>query len=79
MFRRLLSKKCILPEESKYFSYYFKRVTNFGKLYFLPKIHKRLYNEPGHHVIYDCGTPTETGRNTWITTLNPLCVQQNLT
>ena len=51
MFKRLLSKKCILPEESKYFSYNFKKVTNLGKLYFLPKIHKRLYNVPGRPVI----------------------------
>ena len=42
IFRRLLSKKCILPEECKYFSYSFKKVTNLGKRYFLSKIHKRL-------------------------------------
>ena len=39
MFRRLLSMKYILPEGWKYFSYKFK-VTNLGKLHFLPKRHK---------------------------------------
>ena len=59
MFRRLLSKKCIWPEEYKYFLYSFKKVTNLRKLYFLPKINKRLYNIPGRPVICNCGTPTE--------------------
>ena len=59
MFRRLLSNKCILAEECKYFSYNFKKVTNLRKLYFLPKIHKRLHNIPGRPVISNCGTPTE--------------------
>ena len=31
----------------------------FGKLYFLPKIHKRLHNAPGQPVILNYGTPTE--------------------
>ena len=35
MFGRLLSKKCILPEECKFFLYNFKKVTNLGKLYFV--------------------------------------------
>ena len=30
-----------------------------GKLYLLPKIHKRLSNVPGGPVISNCGTPTE--------------------
>ena len=58
-FRRLLSKKCISPQECKYFLYNFKKSTNLAKLYFLPKIHKRLYNEPGRPVISNYGTPTE--------------------
>ena len=34
--------------------------TNLGKLYFLPKIHKRLSNVSGRPVISNCGTaPTE--------------------
>ena len=30
-----------------------------GKLYLLPKIHKRLENVPGRPVISNCGAPTE--------------------
>ena len=30
-----------------------------GKLYFLPKIHKRLSNVPGTPVTINCGIPTE--------------------
>ena len=60
MFRRLLSKKCILPEECKYFSYNFKKVTNLGKLFFfLSKIHKRLYNVPGRPVSSSSDRSTE--------------------
>ena len=59
MFRRLLSKKYILPEEYKYLSYNFKKITNLRKLYFLRKTHKRLYNVPGRPVIFIYGTPTE--------------------
>ena len=40
-------------------SYQFKKTTNLGKLYLLPKIHKCLSNVPGRAVIFNCGTPTE--------------------
>ena len=43
----------------KYFTYEFKKATNFGKLYLSPKIHKRLHNVPGRPVISNCGSPTE--------------------
>ena len=36
-----------------------KNATNLGKLYFLPKTHKRLFNVPGRPVIWNYGTPTE--------------------
>ena len=43
----------------KYFTYEFKKTTNFGKLYVLPKIHKRLHNVPRRPVISNCRSPTE--------------------
>ena len=43
----------------KYFSFDHKRACNLGKLYFLLKIHKRLFNGPRRAVISNCGTPTE--------------------
>ena len=36
-----------------------KKVTNLGKLYLLPKIHKDLCKVTGQPVIYKYGTPTE--------------------
>ena len=50
--------KLISEKELKYFTYKFKKATNLGKLYFLPKIHKRLNAVPGRRVISNCGTPT---------------------
>ena len=43
----------------KYFTYEYKRACNLGKLYLLPKSHKRLFNVHGRPVISNCGTPTE--------------------
>ena len=59
MFKQLLSKQNISSSEFKYFSYNYKKSTNLGKMYLLPKIHKRLENVPGRLVISNCGTPTE--------------------
>ena len=47
---------CITEKELKYFSIEFKKATNLGKLYLLPKIHKRMFDVP---VISNCGTPTK--------------------
>ena len=42
----------------KYFIYEYKKACNLGKLYLLPKIHKRLFEMPGRPAISNCGTPT---------------------
>ena len=59
IFQSLRKRKLITEEELKYFTYKYKKATNFGKMYLLPKIHKRLVNVPGRPVISNCGTPTE--------------------
>ena len=58
-FRGLKLDGCISEKEMKHFMYEYKKVTNLGKLYLLPKIHKRLYDVPGRPVISNCGTTTE--------------------
>ena len=58
-FKDLNVRKFINHKELKYLLYDFKKSANLGKLYFLPKIHKRLENVPGRPVISNCGTHTE--------------------
>ena len=58
-FRDLKKKACISDKNLKHFTYEYKKATNLGKMYLLPKIHKRLENVPGRPVISNCGTPTE--------------------
>ena len=59
IFKSLFNKKVITEKELKYFTYIFKNASCFGKTYFLPKIHKRLYNVLGHPIISNRGTSTE--------------------
>ena len=59
MFHSLRRKNLMTEKELKYFPYQYKKSTNFGKIYVLPKIHKRLDNVRGRLVISNCGTPTE--------------------
>ena len=58
-FTKLKNEGFLTEKELKYFLFNFKNSTNFGKLYFLPKIHKRVENVPGRPVISNCGVPTE--------------------
>ena len=58
-FRGLKTKGCITDKNLKYFTYQYKKACNLGKLYLLPKIHKRLSEVPGRPVISNCGAPTE--------------------
>ena len=55
----LCSHRLISESELKYFTYNLKKATSLGKLYFLPKIHKRLANVQGRPFISNCATPTE--------------------
>ena len=59
IFKRLCSHKLISEKELRYFTYIFKKTTNLWKLYFLPKIHKRLSAVPGRLVTSKCGTQTK--------------------
>ena len=43
MFSSLKMRGYITEKQLKYFSYEYGEATNFGKLFFLPKIHKRLH------------------------------------
>ena len=58
LFQNLKGKGKIIDKQINYFTYQFKKATNFGKLYLLPKTFKRLANVPGKPVISNCGTLT---------------------
>ena len=58
-FKDLRCSGCVTEKELKYFSYEYKKITNFGKLYLLSKIHKKLKNVPGRPLVPNCATPTE--------------------
>ena len=58
-FSGLKTKRFIAEKELKYFTYKYKNACNLGKMYLLPKIHKRLSDVPGRPVISNCGMPAE--------------------
>ena len=59
LFKSLKMKGSITEKELKYLKIEFKKATNLGKLYLLPKILKRLENVSGRPVISNCSIPTE--------------------
>ena len=59
MFQSLRKKNLITEKELKYFCCQYKKFTNFGNMYLLPKFHKKLDNVPGRPVVSKCRTPTE--------------------
>ena len=67
-FRRLLSKKCISPQECKYFSYHFKKSTNLAKLYFLHKFTKDCIMKQVALSFLIMAHPQKKSQNIWITT-----------
>ena len=54
MFSNLKRRGFLTEKQMKYFTYEFKKATNFGELYLLPRIHKRLLDIPGRPVISNC-------------------------
>ena len=58
-FKSLKGSSIISEKELQCFTYKYKKTTSLGKMYLLPKIHKRLFDVPGRPVISNCGTPTE--------------------
>ena len=59
IFKGLKQKDKITEKQLKCFTIVHTKATNLGKMYLLPKIHKRLYDVPGRSVISNCGIPTE--------------------
>ena len=75
LFKSLYTHKFITKKELKDFSYDFKKKkkrTKQRKLFFFPKIHKRLHNVPGRPVISICGTLTEKASGFFYFHLKPL-------
>ena len=76
IFQGLSKTKHISEKELEQFTSNNKNATELGKLYLLPKIHKRLFHVPGRLAISSCGTPTEkvSGHLDFCLKKNPLPV-----
>ena len=72
IFKDLRRGGYLTGKQLDYYSYKYKKTCNLGKLYLLPKIHKRLYNVPGRPVISNCGTPTEKASEFLDSQLKPI-------
>ena len=59
MFQDLYDQASISIDELRYLSYDYKNSGSLGRLYLLPKMHKRLSNVPGRPVISNYGSSTE--------------------
>ena len=59
IFKNIRRKGVILEKILKHFSFEYKKATNLGKIYLLPKIYERLKNLSCRPVISNCGTPAE--------------------
>ena len=63
-----LERRNIIQEKEKnYFKFNFKKATNVGKFYLLPKIHKSLSKVPGPRQFQTVGCPQKKFRNSYIT------------
>ena len=58
-FKELHNKNLISKKVLNYMLFPVKNAAKLSKMYFLAKIHKRLYNVPGRPVISNCGGATE--------------------
>ena len=72
MFRSLKTKGEIDEKQLKYFTYECKKTCNLGKLYLIPKIHKRFHDVPRMPVRSNCGAPTEKISEFFDTQLKPI-------
>ena len=77
MFENLQRKSVIQEREENYFTFNFRKATNLGKLYLLPKLHNSLRNVPGHPLISNCVTPTEMVSEFLDHQLQPIMTQGN--
>ena len=58
-FKSLKASSIMSEKELQYFTYKYKKINSLGKMYWFPKIHKRLFDVPERPVFSNCGTPTE--------------------